>query len=174
MKTPTLKSLIENKKWYYVNSAITDANFPAPTTVQSENWKLINMEKSFSSQEALERIKAEGCRPANIHELALFADLHPEQFPEGNWMSVIAFGSSWTDSGGNHRVPGVFAFDDGDFGFGLGDFEGSWGDEYCLLCFCDQSSDTQALSDDESLDSLTLERAIEICKSAGLEVIKRM
>ncbi len=160
--TPTLKSLIAKKKYYYVNSDITVENFPVPEKFETENWKIIKMEKSFSSEEALARIKSEGCRPANIYELAAFTAANPEQFPKGVWTGMIAFGTIFTDSDGYHRVPRVSARGGGDFGFRLGFFEGGWGSDYCLLCFCDPSLATSTLSTDQSSDSLTLPKELII------------
>lgn len=170
MTKTKLSTLINKKKWYYKNSDITDANFPAPEKIETENWKLIRMDKSFSSKEAIKRIKAEGCRPANIHELALFANNHPEEFFDGKWTGVLAFGTNFKDSGGGHRVPGVLRYSDGDFEFDLGYFESDWDSGPCLLCFCDS---TQALSTSENVDletTLTLSRAVQICKDAGYVV----
>lgn len=143
-KTPTIEKLTKSG-YYYVNADITAANFPIPETVETENYKIIKMDKSFSSKEAIERIKTEGCRPGNIYELALLKENHPELWPKGQWSSIIAFGTDFTDSGGNHRVPYVFAFSGGGFEFGLGHFEETWNAGFCLLCFCDnQSSETLA------------------------------
>lgn len=145
-----LESLIAKKTWYYKNSYITSANFPVPEIIETENPQIVKMDSSFSSEKALKIIKEKGLRPANIYELAIFANEHPEAFPDGKWTSVLAFGSDYTDSLGDHWVPYVYARDDGDFRFFLGFFGLGWGSDHCLLCFCDKSSDTQTLSKPES------------------------
>lgn len=174
MKKQKLKDILAKKSWYYVNSDITEENFPVPEKIETEGYKIIRMDKSFTSQEVLERIKKEGCRPANIYELAIFANEHPEEFAKEKYTWMIAFGSDYVDSDGCHRVPLVYARDDGDFGFRLGIFEFPWVGGDCFLCFCDPSSDTQALSTDTSSGSLTLEHAIQTVKSAGYKIIKEM
>ena len=120
------------KNVYSKNPNITSENFPKPEKVETENWKLIKMGRSFSSQEALDKIKSEGCRPANIYELLLWAKDNQEK---SQW--VIGFGSEWKDSDGRHRVPYVDAYGGGDFHFLIGYFEKPWDVDSCLLCFCD-------------------------------------
>jgi hypothetical protein len=41
----------------------------------------------------------------------------------------------WKDAAGDHGVPCVDAYSDGDFFFDLGYFGGVWGDGYAFLCF---------------------------------------
>ncbi len=159
MKTTkhNLEKLIKDQKCYYVNSDITTAHFPVPKKVETENWKIIHMDKSFTSQEALDRIKAKGCRPANIYELLLWKKDHYEkEMPKGVWSAVIAFGSQWKDAGGNHRVPRVYRLSDGVWQFYLGYFESDWDAVNCLLCFCDSPLDTKTLTVPKNLDTLTL------------------
>ncbi len=167
MKTKNkLEDIIKKKSWYYVNDNLTTKNFPIPETIQTENWKIITMPKSsFISQEALDEIKSQGCRPANVYELATF---DREQIPKGKYL--LALGQLWQDPDGYHRVPSVFAGSDGDFRFVLGDFVSDWGSDDVLLCFCDNPL---ALGNSEkSSNSLTLESAIQIVKEAGYQVSK--
>jgi hypothetical protein len=179
MKTtkPSLKELTESG-YRYVNSDITGKNFPIPDVIETEGYRLITMEKSFSSQEALDRIKSEGLRPANIYELALLKQYHHELWPKGTWTSLLAFGSIWTDAVGHSRVPYVYAYSDGDFWFSLGGFEGDWDAGSCLLCFCDnQTSDT--LPPAKELETfgtsaLTDEQAIAHLKNNGYRITKEV
>lgn len=134
-KHNTFKDL--TKDFYYVNSDIIEKNFPWPKTVSTENYKIINMGKSYSSQEALVRMQTEGCRPATIHELILVATEHPDLFLDGKWSSLVTFGTDFIDSVGGHRVPYVYRYSDGGRKFDLGFFGRDWGGGYCLLCFCD-------------------------------------
>lgn len=178
MKTTTQKTIeqLTKKGYYYVNSSITTANFPIPETVETEGYTILRFEKSFSSQEAIDRIKAEGLRPANIHELALLKENHPELWPKGKWSSLIAFGSTWTDAGGGLGVPRVDADVGGGFGFDLDRFAGDWSSSYALVAFCDnQPSDTLPLSESpQALNSLELtdELAISHLKKNGYKITK--
>lgn len=150
-----LKDLL--KDYYYVNPNINENNFPLPEKIETENWKIIRPGKSFNSEEALEMIKKEGCRPANIYELALFKRNHPEEFKPYEWM--LAFGQIWQDSSGYRGVPYVSADSDDDFDFGLGYFGIDWYGGHVLLCFCDlKTSETKALK--KSSDTLTLESRV--------------
>lgn len=157
-KIKTFKEL--TKDFYYVNQNINDNQFPWPKDVDITGYKVIKMEKSFSSQEAMERIQEEGCRPATIQELILVVHAHPELFPDGQRTSLIAFGTEYLDSDGHRRVPLVRRFSGGDREFDLGFFELGWGGDYCLLCFCDSKSFKPKKLKKADLDSLTLEQAI--------------
>jgi len=196
MKT-TLEKLINKKDYSYINSEITDKNFPVPEKIQTEGWKIIRMNKSFSSKEALDKIKSEGCRPANVYELITWANEHKEaEMPLGKWSAVLAFGSECEDADGCHRVPDVYRDSGGDFEFDLGYFESDWYGDDCLLCFCDDS--TQAISTSETKTSdplmpayrlatdkeiaeaqcayefsgISLDIAISVCKANGLKVVR--
>jgi hypothetical protein len=151
MTKPKLKNLIDKHTWYYKNENITEKNFPVPKKIETENWKIIRFDKSFTSKEALDRIKSEGCRPANVYELLTFKKNHPEIWPDNTWTSVIAFGQTWKDSDRNHRVPHVLRDSDGDFEFSLGYFERDWRSDACVLCFCDSTLAPKTLKDSDSL-----------------------
>lgn len=136
MKTKQIYNFKQlTKEFFYVNSNINEKNFPWPKEVSTEGYKVIPMNKSYSSQEALDSIKAEGCRPATIHELIVVANEHPELFPDGKWSSLVAFGTEFIDSDGDHRVPLVYRLSDGDRKFYLVHFEDVWGSGRCLLAF---------------------------------------
>ena len=73
---------------------------------------------------------------------------------------MIALGTDYTDSDGRHRVPFVRRDSDGVRRFDLGYFEGGWGSDDCLLCFCDtQLSDTSTIKNDVA--PLTLEARVQ-------------
>ena len=166
MKNKTLEQLINKKDFYYVNENLTTANFPAPEKIQTENWKIIKIDRTMTSEEVLAKIKSEGCRPANVYELATWFNSNKEKIEKGTWL--VALGQT-AKIGGYRGVPNVNRNSDGDFKFNLGHFEGDWGDDDCLLCFCDSS--TLPLSTSEE-SSLTLESAIAICKANGLKVVR--
>lgn len=128
-----LEQIIKKSKWYYVNSDLTSENFPNPDLIETTGAKIIKMDKPFSSQEALDEIKRQGCRPANAWELAKWANEHREEMDKETW--ILAFGQTWTDSDGYHRVPIVNRDSVGDFKFYLGCFEIPWYGGGCLLGF---------------------------------------
>lgn len=165
-----LQELIGKKKWYYVNRDITEANFPVPKTIQTEGTKLITFKKPFSSEEALAEIRRQGYRPANIYELLEY--INDNEIEKGTY--IIAFGSEFRDSDGDHRVPRVDAHSAGDFEFFLGLFGPGWHSGSVVLCFCDEISESLNLKKDNSLDTLTLERAIGICVMNGYNVSKNI
>lgn len=167
MKTITTKNLL--KGYYYINDNINEKNFPLPKTISTTGAKVIEMGKSFSSQEALGRIKAEGCRPATIWELAQWK-IENEDKIKGKYKWYLALGSVWKYvADGDHRVPYVSANSSGGFNFNLGYFEDDWDDDDCLLCFCDLSLNTKDLEKTQSLDSLTLRQKLEKYKKADLK-----
>lgn len=151
MKTP-IKDFISRHSWYYVNSSLTDANFPAPKKVQTEGATLVPLTKWMSSEEVLELVKGKGLRPATVHELMAYFDEHKDEL-KGTGRYYPAFGSSWKDADGNHGVPSVKAYSDGDFNFDLSFFGGDWDGSYVVLCFCDEPLEPSALGK-QSLDSL--------------------
>lgn len=153
-KSPTIEKLIE-KGYYWTNPDITSANFPVPEKIETEGYKFIPLEKYTSSEECLEIIKQAGYRPANIYEIALLKENHPEAFIKGKW--YIAFGSTWKDADGRVGVPFVNARTDGDFEFRLGYWGGDWVSGYVLVAFATSPLETTTLSVREHLDSLTLE-----------------
>lgn len=156
---------------YYQNSDLTTKNFPMPDVIETKGVRIIKMDKYFSSQEALDRIKAEGCRPANIYELLIWAKDNQEK---GQW--IIAFGSEWKDAGGDHRVPCVDAGSGGDFGFNLGRFGGGWDSGVCLVCFCDKTLEPKTLKVPSTSAPLTLKPILELVDEieAKLHTIKQL
>lgn len=172
----TFKDL--TKGYSYVNPDVTEANFPIPKEVSIEGHRIISMEKPFSSEEAMERMKSEGCRPATIWELSLLRQEHPELWPMGQWSSFVAFGSAWKGADGHLRVPDVGAFAGGDFEFCLDVWGGDWGSGFCLVCFCDpQPLEAQALKSEVSPfdpSALTDEVAIAHLKSRGYRITREV
>lgn len=150
----TLEQLIKKSDYYYVNSNLTSKNFPKPDIIETTGAKIIKMSKSVSSQEILNEIKRQGCRPANAWELAEWASKHRKEMDKGTYM--VAFGQMCLDSDGDHGVPGVNAYSDGGFGFDLGYFEFDWSGGGAFLCFCDKNISLDTLKIGNELDSLTL------------------
>jgi len=97
----TLKSLIEAGRYDWVNTDITEDNFPMPEgfTLGTEP-KLFHFNRSISSEKAIEEMVRDGYRPATIFDLLGFGAKNPElqrQFP------IVAFGSV-AQSGGHRGV----------------------------------------------------------------------
>lgn len=170
----TLEQKISKLKTYYVNSDITSDNFPKPEKIRDfKDFHVIEMKKSFTSEEGLAKMKKQGCSPANIWEIVEYA----EKLEKGKWyIALDSKDNLWKDSDGSHRVPHVHARTDGGFEFSLGYFGRGWGDDDCLLCVRDLPLDTQTLGNTEPLtlssSDINLERAIGICVMNGYQVIK--
>lgn len=139
MKTikPNIKNLL--KGYSYINSNINETNYPLPKSIDLTGVKIIRMGKSFSSQEALDRIKAEGCRPATIWELAAFKQENEDEL-KGKSEWYLAFGSTDFVADGYHRVPNVYAHSDGDFDFVLCRFGYGWDVVRCLVAFSEDKT----------------------------------
>lgn len=142
-----LKSLIQQGNFSYVDPHITAKNFPPPDKIQTKNWRIIRMGKTFSSEEALAYLKVQGCRPANLYELlALKNECVKELKP---YERLLTFGRAPKISG-SHRVPCVCADSGGDFGLDLAYFELGWSGADCLLSFCGSKS-SEPLTPESSL-----------------------
>lgn len=124
----TLKQLIKQNNFSWVNQDITEEHFPEQE-IRKGTYKLLRFDKLFSSEEAL------NCKPANIYELLDWLKEHKQEL--GEWEYCVAFGSEWLDSYGFHRVPVVRRYNAGDFRFNLSDFEGDWIEITMVLCLCD-------------------------------------
>lgn len=83
-----LKSLIETKKFDYVNPNITEEKFPLPARLPTEKteYKLFKLDKEMTSKEVVKEIQEKGYTPANIYELLSWRDWNEEDL-------VIALGS---------------------------------------------------------------------------------
>lgn len=80
----TLKQLIENKKFDYVNSDI-ESHFELEK-VRSDDFKLFHFGRYISSEDAIKEMEKAGYVPANLTELLLW-----EKWNEEDW--VVALGS---------------------------------------------------------------------------------
>ena len=149
----TLEKVINKKNYSYVNNDLTAKNFPIPKKVRTEGWKVIKMKGPFTSQEALDEIKKQGCTPANAYELAEWA--HKDTLEKGT--SIIALGQLWQDPNGYRRVPYVDTGSGGGFDFNLGYFGDPWCGVGCLLCFCDLNELGTLDTSEKNSDTLTLD-----------------
>lgn len=96
-----LSSLIESAGFAYVNLNIKDSFFPEPDEI-SADYKVFHFNEYLSSDAAVEKMKAKGCRPANVWELVKYSI---EGWNGKGW--TVALGSVGKVGGGRH-VPGLF------------------------------------------------------------------
>ena len=141
---PTLKSLIIAAKFDWVNSDITEQNFPIETT-EPGKCELVDYKKPINTEDVLDDMEKHNLRPATLKELLTYA--------ERKWNgkdAVIAFGSVWQGSGGVRFVP---CLDCGGSGrrLGLDWIDGDWRDG-CRFLAVRKSLDTGTLSPSESLE----------------------
>lgn len=87
----TLATMIAEGKYDWVNSDITEANFPTPMNlVLGTEPKLFHFNRAISSENAIKEMDKEGYRPATIWDLLDYGAKNPElqrQFP------IVALGS---------------------------------------------------------------------------------
>lgn len=126
----------------YYNDNITDANFARVTNKLEAGKtylaKIFGIKTRVTSEECLAFLNSQGGILVGAQGASLAQQLKKEHFPVGKW--TISFDEKdalWADGDGSHRVPCVYRNSDGDWRFGLGDFEDDWNDDYCLVCFCD-------------------------------------
>lgn len=84
-KIPKLSSLIESKKFDWVNQNIKERLFDVPKKISSD-YRLFNFDRYVSSDDAIDAMLHDGYKPANIYELLLWKDWN-----EKDW--VVALGS---------------------------------------------------------------------------------
>ncbi len=154
-----LEDLIKSKELDYVDSYITEENFP-PQEIRKGEYKLFHFDR-VTSEEATEEIKKQGFEPANIHEL-----LSWDWDGEG---TVVALGSVWRDPHGLRRVPSLDHWH-GERKLLLGWFGSRWNARCRFLAVRALPSDSL----ETSTSTLTLEEAINKVKSAGYEVYKKL
>lgn len=138
------------KSTYYYNDKLTSKNFSKATNklVPGKTYaiKMFPISESVKSEDCLNRLKAEpGSILVGAQGVTLLQEHQPDLFPVGKWsVSFDEKDALWKDADGDHRVPFVHRYSDGDWKFFLGYFEYSWRSGHILVCFCDldESSDT--------------------------------
>src|SRR3990167_4342271 len=93
----TLKQLIKQLKFNYVNDSINESNFPE--TTRGKVTKIFRFENSFTRDEAIKRLDEEGYRPANPYELLEWA--------KKNWNGkdyILALEQTYLDADGDADV----------------------------------------------------------------------
>lgn len=166
MKTSTksLKKLIEAKKFSWVNSNITEANFP-PQKIRSTDYNLYHFDRYISSEEVIKEMEKDGYAPANIYEL-----LEWEGWNDKDWVVALA---SVCRVSGDRRVPCLSRFDS-ERDLSLVYWDDGW-DGFCRFLAVRNSSLGASDTQKEflgNLESLTLSRAIELVKKEGYVIYK--
>lgn len=155
MENKTLKYLISKNKLAWVDSDITEANFPVqPQDKDKVEYKLYSFDRNISSEDAIIEMQKEGYEPTTLRQLLSWKDWNGE-----DW--AVALGSVWRDGYGLRGVP-VLGCDVAKRGLYLGWFEGDWGDVSRFLAVRKLTKNSKR-SASKSLDTLTLDgEVIEI------------
>ncbi len=138
---------LNKKDFYYCNENLTDKNFSNPSRIlkPGDKFSVKAFKQNFSgTTTSQERLGFLATFPNAVLLGAQGGSLVYKQkrseLPKGYWYaSFDKNGKLWKDSDGNHRVPNVYAYTDGDFVFNLGYFEGDWHESCVLLCFYEES-----------------------------------
>jgi hypothetical protein len=137
-------SSLSRKEFYYFNEKITDVNFPKPTRILKPGDKLWvrvfkqTVPETTTSEDRLGFLAKLKAVHTGAQGASLVYNQKRDQLPKGYWYcSFDEKERLWKDADGDHRVPYVCAYSDGDFEFSLGCFEIGWLGDDGLLCFCD-------------------------------------
>jgi len=132
------------KKFYFYDSAITDANFVNVTTSLVPGRKFrVRVFRPFplgvaTPHEWLVFLKSQKAVLVGAQGASLVYAQNREELPKHYCcISLDEKGTFWQDADGHHRVPFIYGDLSGNFGFYLGNFELGWTDKCCLLCFCE-------------------------------------
>ena len=131
---------------YYFNDALTSANFAKATNklVPGKTYKvkIFPILATVTSEDCINFLAKQNAILVGGQGVTLLQENKVDGFPVGKWtVSFDQKDSLWEDTDGYRRVPCVNRYSGGDWEFSLGDFERDWYDDYCLLCFCDESLD---------------------------------
>jgi hypothetical protein len=159
-----LESLIKNKKFDWTNPDITEENFPLQE-IRGTEYKLYHFNKRILSEDAIKEIQRDGYEPSNLYELLEWKDWNNKDY-------VVALGSVG-EVHGDRRVPGLCEDSSGRV-LGLGWWGSDWNSHFRFLAVRPLSSDTLNPQTLGNLDSLSLEKAIQLCKDNGMVVYKVM
>lgn len=96
-----LSAVIKAGKYDWVNSDITEKNFPATREEGTEEvaFELVHFNRVISSDGALAEMYKVGLRPATLEELLAFGAKYPE---EQRKYPVVALGSVWRHLNDRH------------------------------------------------------------------------
>ena len=121
----SIKDLIKKGKYNYVNSDITEVNFPSEEKGESKiEVELLGFSEPISSIDVLKEMKLKGLQALTLKELLHLGIKYPDL---QRW--IVALGSRWHCPDGDVRVPGLYGGSDrrglSFFWFG-GDWDPYW------------------------------------------------
>lgn len=146
--TKSLKNLIKDCKFDFVNEDITEKNFPKQNI--RGKVELLHFDKEIESDEAIERMNKQGYEPANIYELLEYA--------KDGWNkedAVVALGSVWRVFFGYRYVPCLWG-GSGGRRLLLRWIGGAW-DPRCRFAVVRKSDTNSLKSSEKTSDTLSLE-----------------
>lgn len=130
------------REFYYYDDNITDKNFSKATTQLKPGQRLkvdvFQIKEMVSSEDCLAFLHNQKALLVGAQGASLVHEQKHDELPKDKW--YISFDEKenlWQDADGRRRVPNISADSDGDFDFGLGDFELPWDVNFCLLSFRD-------------------------------------
>lgn len=124
-------------------NGLTDANFFGATTrlVSGRKFKVkvFQIIQRASSEDCLAFLQRQNAVLVGAQGLSLAYELARDQLPVGKKnVSFDEKDALWKDPCNCRNVPSIYRHPDGDWYFNFDCFmEGRWGDDSCLLCFCD-------------------------------------
>ena len=140
-----------HKKFYHYNDDISDQNFPNPSRKLEPGKKYrVRAYKQIvpgatTSEERMAFLATQGAVYTGAQGVSLVFDQKRDQLPKGYWYSSFDEKERlFKDADGDHRVPSINVYDDGDFDFDLGCFESTWSENDIILCFSDFEESLEA------------------------------
>lgn len=132
----TVREMVNAGNYDWINSDITEKNFPLPTELSgkkiSMSSKLFHFNKDISSEDAIFEIKKAGYYPATLAELLALGENHPElqrEFP------IVGLGSVLYNVIDFKPVP-VICSNDNERKLSLPWLDREWSDDYLFLGGC--------------------------------------
>lgn len=117
-----------------VEPCLTSANFAKASAklIPSGSYlvKIIPITETVTSQQCLEYLKKQNAIPVGLHGLTLVFELKKDKLPKDRW--IVSFAPKeelYVDKDGNHVVPYVHTFQEGEHSFEAESFE----NEYCWI-----------------------------------------
>lgn len=162
-----LQPLIKKFKLDWVDSDITDENFPQQDGDElTKEYKLYHFDKEISSENAITEMEKDGYKPATARDLLNWKDWNGT-----GW--VVSLGSFWRNLNGSRDVL-VLNSDDSRRKLNLGRFEIDWNGN-CRFLAVKQvfDSDTRNLEPSESLGLLKRVEALEAWKAKVVEAFRK-
>ncbi len=112
----TLVRVIDDGNYYYVNSDITENNFPRPVELFGHKInvyaKSFEFNRNISSAKAISIMEKAGYRPATLSEILALSELEGKKPMNHNLFPIVALGSTWSDHRGFSYVPTIKIDDD--------------------------------------------------------------